>query len=119
MWLRRGRLRLLLPFGFLAGREDGVKNSTFHARHELDHRDVANVLYEAIDDVVAKVAVRHLASAETEAGLDLVAALQEFNRLVLLGLVVMVVHGDGELDLLNDDDLLLFARGAFGLFLLV
>ena len=96
-----------------------MQDGAFHAGHELDYRDIADVLDEAVDDVVAEVAMGHLASAEAEAGLDLVAALQEFNRLVLLGLVVMVVHGHGELDLLNDDDLLLFARGAFGLFLLV
>lgn len=96
-----------------------MKDSAFHARHELDYRDVADVLNEAVDDVVAEVAVGHLASAEAEAGLDLVAALQELDRLILLCLVVMLVHRDGELDFLDDDDLLLFARGAFGLFLLV
>ena len=96
-----------------------MKNGAFHARHEFDYSDVADVLDEAIDDVVAKVSVGHLASAETEAGFDLVAALQELDCLVLLGLVVVVVDSDGEFDFLDDDDLLLFARGAFGLVLLV
>jgi len=96
-----------------------VKNGAFHAWHELDHGDLADILDEAINDVVAKVAVRHLTSAETEAGFDLVAALQELDCLILLGLVVVVVDGHGEFDFLDDDDLLLFARGAFGLVLLV
>ena len=96
-----------------------MQNRAFHARHELNNRDVNNILDQAIDDVVAEIAVRHLASAETEARLDLVAALQKLDSLVLLGLVVMVVHRDGKLHFLHDDDLLLFARGAFGLFLLV
>jgi hypothetical protein len=118
--LRRcGWLWLLLSFILFAGREDGVKNGAFHARHELDYGDVADVLDEAIDDVVAEVAVSHLASAETEAGLDFVAAVQELDCLIFLGLVVVFVHCNGELDFLNDDDLLLFARGAFGLVLLV
>jgi hypothetical protein len=114
-----GRLRLLLALVLFAGGENRVQDRSFHARHELDNRDVADVLDQAIDDVVAKVAVSHLASAETEAGFDLVAALQELDCLILLGLVVVIVHGDGEFDFLDDDDLLLFARGAFGLVLLV
>src|SRR6185312_3165065 len=72
LW-RCGRLRLLLAFGFFAGRQNRVQDGTFHARHELDNRDVADVLDEAVDDVVAEVAMGHLASAEAEASLDLVA----------------------------------------------
>ncbi len=44
---------------------------------------------------------------------------EEFDGLILLGLVVVFVDGDGELDFLDDDDLLLFLGGAFALFLLV
>ena len=113
------RLRLFLAFVLFAGGEDRVENRAFHARHELDHGDLADVLDEAIDDVVAEVAVGHLASAEAKAGLNFVAALQELDGLILFCLVVVFVHGYGELDLFDDDDLLLFARGALGLFLLV
>jgi hypothetical protein len=116
---RSGWLGLFLAFSFFAGREDGVQDGAFHARHELDNGNLADVLDEAVDDVVAEVTVGHLASAEAEAGLDLVAALQEFDCLIFLGLVVVVVDGDGELYFLHDDDLLLFARGAFGLVFLV
>ena len=96
-----------------------MQDCPFHARHEFDYCDVANVLDEAVDNVVAEIAVRHLPSAEAKAGLDFVAALQKLDSLILLGLIVMLVNGDGELDLLDDDHLLFFARGAFGLFLLV
>ena len=96
-----------------------MQDGTFHARHELDNRDFADVLDEAVDDVVAEIAVSHLASAEAEAGLDLVSALQKLDCLIFLGHVVVVIDGDGELHFLDDDDLLLFARGAFGLFLFV
>jgi hypothetical protein len=118
--LRRRRwLRLLLAFGFFARREDGVKDSSFHARHKLDNCDVTDVLDEPVDDLVSEIAVGHLASAETEAGFHLVAALQEFDCLIFLGLVIVVIHRDGEFNFLDDDDLLFFARGALGLVLLV
>ena len=116
---RRRWLRLLLAFGLFAGRKDGVEDGSFHARHELDDCDVTDVLDEPVDDLVSEIAVGHLTSAETEAGFHLVAALQEFDCLIFLGLVIVVVHRDGEFNFLDDDDLLLFARGALGLVLLV
>src|SRR4051812_45191668 len=114
-----GRLRFLLAFSFLAGRQDRMQDRAFHAGHELDNRNLADVLDESVDDVVAEVAMSHLTSAEAETGFDLVAALEKLDCLILLRLIVVVVDGDGELDFLDDDDFLLFARGAFGLVLLV
>ena len=89
-----------------------MQDRAFHTRHEFDHRNFADVDDQAVDDVVTEIAVGHLASAETETRLDLVAALQELYGLVLLGLVVVLVDGDGELDFLDDDDLLLLAGSA-------
>jgi hypothetical protein len=63
--------------------------------------------------------MRHLAALEAQAGLDLVAVAEEADSLVLLGLVVVLVDGDRELDLLDDNDLLLLARCAVALVLLV
>jgi len=96
-----------------------VQDGAFHARHELHDAGFANVLDEPVDDGVTKFAVGHLAAAETEARLHLVALGQEADGLVLFRLVVVLVHGDRELDFLDDDDLLLLAGGAFALFLLV
>ncbi len=96
-----------------------MEDGAFHAGHELDQAGVADVLNEAVDDVVAELAVGHLAAAEAEAGLDLVALVEEADGLILFGLVVVLVDGDGELDFLDDDDLLLFAGGALALLLLV
>ena len=96
-----------------------MENGAFHARHEFDDTVVANVLDEPVDDGVAELAVGHLAAAESQAGLDLVAVNEEAHGLVFLGLVVVLIHGDGELDLFDDNDLLLFAGSAFALFLLV
>ncbi len=96
-----------------------MQNGAFHAGHEFHDAVVADVLNEAIDDGVAEFAVSHLAAAESKAGLDLVAIDEEADSLVLLGLVVVLVDSDGELDLFDDDNFLLFACGALALFLLV
>jgi hypothetical protein len=104
-----------LDFGFLGGRDDGVERGAFHARHEFHDSGFANVHDEAVDDLVAEVAMGHLAALEAEAGFDLVAVVEEANGLVLLGHVVVFVYVDGELYFLDDDDLLLLAGSAIAL----
>ena len=104
-----------MDFGLLGGRDDGVERSAFHAGHELDDAGFADVHDEAVDDFVAEVAVGHLTALEAEAGFDLVAFGEEADGLVLLGDVVVLVDVDRELNFLDDDDLLLLARGAVGL----
>ena len=96
-----------------------MENRAFHARHELDDTCVSNVLDELIDDVVAEIAVSHLPTTKAQAGFHLIAAGKELDGLILLGLVVMLVDGYGELDFLDDDDFLLLLSGAFALFFLV
>ena len=119
-WLRwSGWLRLLLGFRALVRRQNRMKNGPFHAGHKFDDRDVSNVLDQAVDDVVAKVAVGHLAATESQTRLDLVAALQELHSLILLGLIVMLVHRHRELDLFDDNDLLFFAGCTLRFFLFV
>ena len=108
-----------MTFGLFAGRKNCVKDGAFHARHEFDYTDVANVLNQAIDDVVAEVAMRHLATAEAKTRLDLVATLQKLDCLIFLRLVVVLVYRNGELDFLDRDDLLLLAGGSLGFFFLV
>ncbi len=63
---RRGLLDggRLLYLSLLCGREDGVQCGAFHARHEFDDAVVADVEDQAIDDLIAEVAVRHLAALE-------------------------------------------------------
>ena len=96
-----------------------MQNRAFHPRHKLYCSRVANIQNQAVDDVVAQVAVCHLPAAESQARFHLVSALQELDRLVLFGLVVVLIHRDRELDFLDGDDLLLLAGGALALFLLV
>jgi len=95
--------------GFPRGGEDGVKGCALHAGHELDQAGVTDIDDEAIDDLIAKIAVGHLTSFEAQGGLDLVALVEEAEGLVLFGLVVVLVDGNGELDLFDDDDFLLLA----------
>jgi hypothetical protein len=96
-----------------------VEGVAFHARHEFHHAVIADVADQAVDDGVAQLAVGHLAALKAERSLHFVAVLQETNRLVLAGHIVVVVDGDGELDFLNSDDLLALAGGAVALFLFV
>ena len=65
--------------------------------------------------------VRHLAAAEAQGNLDLVAFVEEAAHRLHFGVVVMVVDGRAHLDLLDLDDLLLLARlvGLLLLFVLV
>ena len=91
----------------------------FHARHELDQASVADIKNEAVDDLVAEIAMRHLAAFESQRRLNLVAFSEEPDCLVLLGLVVVLINRHRELDLFDDDDLLFLACGAVALVLLV
>ena len=96
-----------------------MEGGAFHAGHEFHDAERADVHDEAVDDLVAEVAVGHLAAAEAQAGLYLVAFAKEADGLVLFRLVVMLVDGDRELDFLDDDDLLLLTGSAVALVLLV
>lgn len=96
-----------------------MKRCALHAGHELDQASIAYIKDEAVNDLVTQVTVSHLATFEAQGRLDLVAFAKEADCLILLGLVVMLVDGDGELDLFDDDDLLLLAGGAVALVLLI
>ena len=96
-----------------------MQDGAFHAGHEFDHTSVANVLDQTVNDVVTEFAVSHLAATEAEARFYLVALAEESNSLIFFGLVIVLVDGDRELDLLDGDDFLALARGALALFLLV
>src|SRR2546423_2886141 len=89
-------------------RDDGVQRIAFHARRELDDALALDLADQAIEDLAAKVAVRHLASAIKDGGLDLVAFIEEAQHVVLLGLVIVLVHVDAELHFLDGDDFLMF-----------
>src|SRR4051794_3330309 len=80
----------------------------------LDDREIVEVLREAVEDHLAALGVGHLAPAEHDRHLDLVARLQEALDVALLGVVVMLSDLRPELDL-PDVDLLLVLAGRLGL----
>ena len=94
-----------------------MQNGAFHAWHEFDNPSLADVLDEPVDDCVAQFSMGHLATAEAEAGLHLVTLSEEADSLIFLGLIVVLVHSDGEFTLLDDDDFLFFLGGPVALFL--
>lgn len=106
-------------FRFLRGCKDSVEGCAFHAGHKLDQAGIADVEDEAVNDLVTQVAVGHLAALKAERSLHLVAFAEEADCLIFLGLVVVLVDGDRELDLFDGDDLLFLAGGAVAFVLLV
>jgi hypothetical protein len=96
-----------------------VQCCAFHARHELHQPGITDIEDEPVDDLVPQVAVCHLASLEAEGCLHLIALAEEAYSLVLLRLVVVLVHRDGELDLFDDNDFLFLACGSLALVLFV
>ena len=63
--------------------------------------------------------MRELAATEAHGHFDLVALLDEFEHAAHLNVVVVIVDAGTQLDLLDLDDLLLFARLVAALLLLV
>ena len=79
----------------------------------------ADVLDESLENLATQALAGHLASAEENGGLYLVALGKEAKHVVLLGLVVMVVHIDAELHFFDHDLVLVLLGRALTLFLLV
>ena len=96
-----------------------MQDGAFHAGHELDHAGSADVLDQAVNDLVAEIAVGHLAASETQARLHLVAFGKKADCLILFCLVIVLVDGYREFDFLDGDNLLALACGTLALFLLV
>ncbi len=96
-----------------------MQGGAFHPRMKLHDASLADVLNQAIDDLISQLAVGHLTASETQRCLYLVAIVQKANGLIFLGLIVMLVDGDRELDFLDGDDLLLFAGSPFTLIFFV
>jgi len=92
-----------------------VQRSALHARMKFHDATVSDILNHPVDDLISQLAVGHLTATKTQGCLHFVAVMQKANRLIFLGLVVVLVDGDRQLDFLNGDDLLLFARSSFAL----
>src|ERR1700728_2202552 len=111
--------RLLGRLSLLARSQDGVQRGALHPRHELDDAGITHVLNKPVNDGVTQLTMCHLPAFKTQRGLYLVAFSQEPNRLVLLGLVVMLIDSHRKLHFLDHDDFLLLARGAIAFVLFI
>jgi hypothetical protein len=100
-------------------RENRVQRVAFHARHELHHAILADVLNQPVDDRVTQLPVRHLPPLKPQRRLHLVAFLQKPDCLVAPRLEVVIVDRHGELHFLDDDHLLSLAGSAIALFFFV
>src|SRR5215469_8956332 len=118
LWLRR-RLGWLLPRLLHVRRQDRVQRVAFLPRTEFDDPFLADVLYQALENLASKAGARHFAPPEEYRCLDLVALAQKTQYVVLLGLIVMVVHVDAELHFLDRDRLLVLFGLALFLLLLI
>src|SRR4051795_7968029 len=85
----------------------------------LDDGELLELLREAVEDHLPALRMGHLAPAEHDRHLDLVARLQEALDMALLGVVVVLGDLRPELDLPDRDLLLVLARGLLALGLLV
>ena len=88
-------------------------------RHRLGDRHVGQLLDEPLENPAADLRMRHLAAAEEDRRLDLVAFLEEALDVLLLELVVVLVDLRPELDLLDLDHLLVLLGLARALLLLI
>ena len=98
------------------GRQHHHHLPALEARLLLDLGDLGGVVLDAVEELVAELLVRHLAAAEAQGDLDLVAFLEEALHRAHLHVVVVVVDHRPELDLLDLDHFLFFA--GFGRLLL-
>src|SRR3954471_3370282 len=107
------------PIALLSRRENHDHLPPFEARLHLDLGHFRCVFLDAIEKLRAEFLMRHLATAEAQRHLDLVALLEESLHRAQFYLVIMIVDHGPVLQLLDLDDLLLFARlGGFLLFLI-
>src|ERR1700752_4695259 len=93
----------------LARRQHHDHLAAFEFWFLLDFGDRPGVGLHALKQLGAELLMRHFAAAEAQGDLDLVAFLEEALHGAHFDLVVMVIDHRPELDLLDLDDLLLFA----------
>src|SRR5688572_3531511 len=99
--------------------EDHVHLVAFLPRHRLRDRLVAEVRNQPLENAPADLRVRHLAFAEEDRRLHLVAVGEEALDVLLLEVVVVLVHLRAELDFLHLDHALMLLGLAGPLLLLV
>src|SRR6185503_10284917 len=116
---RRRRRGFRLAATLRAARQDGVHLVAFHPRHRFREGEIRHLSDQPLENPPPDLGMRHLAAAEEDRRLDLVAVLEEALDVLLLELVVVLVDLRAELDLFDLDHLLVLASLARALLLLV
>src|SRR6202048_4146901 len=81
-----------------------------HSGPHLNFADVRQIFLELFQDAGAPFAVRHLATAEPDGCLDLVACLQPLTRMLHAIAIIVLVRAGAEFNFLyGDDHLFLFS----------
>src|SRR3984957_11190813 len=113
-------LSFLLPFDrrFLR-RQNRVQRIAFLPRAKFHNAVRLHVLDQPLQNLPSQAGARHLTAAEKDRRLYLVAFVQKTQHVVFLGLVIVVVHIDAELDLFHRDRFLMLLGLALFLFLLI
>ena len=83
--------------------------ASFEARLRFDLGNRCGVDFHAVEQFIAKLLVRHFATAEAQGDLDLIALFEEALHRAHFHVVIVVVDHRPELDLLDLDDFLFFA----------
>src|SRR5579864_4275699 len=83
------RLLLLRRSLFFSGllrirRQNRVQRVAFLPRTKLHNPALANVFNQALENFASQAGARHLAAAEKDRGLDLIALIQKTQHVVLL-----------------------------------
>src|SRR5208337_466841 len=99
--------------------QDQMQSVAFLSGSKFHDPFIAEVFDQAFQNFASQSLARHLASAEEDGRLHLVAFGEEAQHVVLLGLVVVIVHVDAELHFLDRDLVLVLLGLALALFLLV
>ncbi len=96
-----------------------MQGVAFLAGTKLHDPLLVDVFDQPLQNFPAQAGARHLAPAEENGRFDLVSLIQEPQHMIFLGLVVVLVHINAELDFLDRNRLLMFLGLAFFLLLLI
>src|ERR1700678_3122222 len=113
-------LSFLLPFDRrLFRRQNRVQRVAFLPRTKFYNAVRLHVLDQPLQNLPSQAGARHLTATEKDGRLYLVAFIQKTQHVIFLGLVIVVVHIDAELDLFHSDRFLVLLSLALFLFLLI
>jgi hypothetical protein len=87
--------------------------AAFEARHRLDLAEFGDVGCDAVQKFQAKLLVGHFAATEAQGDFDLVALIEELQHRAHFHIIIVDISARTELDFLDLDDVLLFARFGF------